>query len=259
MRQLLLLPLIVLILSCNMSQKEGKNERQNVLDTLAIKNNIYYSLVEIDKGYIKFGHGIRYLDILGFKYTVVNEKGKLESREICDSLRLQLIGRAVLSNEFNNLLTINYSNKVGAFRKNISDPINLGFLMTKHELGKTLLDILTKRGDFNYGYKFHNEYGHYGSNDFGDEFMPDQDIVEYHLEKIHIVNDSMAVYKNSDIELSFEENFDMLYFILVKDNSRNIWLLDDIVICSKEEEEEYDIKLIGEPKPITFYTAKYYE
>ena len=166
-----------------------------------------------------------------------------------DSFRLKTIESGIENKSFINCLSKEYYSKILNFKKTLNDPVNLGYVMTQSEVGKTLIRILSDRYFLNISDDFINEDP--------SRFMSEQDYIDYHKERIHIVNENKAIYKNLDAEISLEENLDICYFIFIKKNEK--WLLDGVEICSKEKEEEFDIELIGEYRPIVYYEAKEYD
>jgi len=229
--------------------KQNKNIMQEkVADENKLRNELFETIKIFNEVYLKTNKEIFYTKWDGFEWYIIKD-GEREYESINDSLRLSVIKNGLNNKEFKSLLTINYYNRTLSFNKSLNDPLNIGYVMTQHEIGKTMLYILSDRDDLNSFDEFINQDP--------SQYMSEQDYIDYHKVRIHIVNEKKAIYKNLDAEVSLENNFDIMYFILIKENDK--WLLDGIKICKRDEEEAFDIKIIGEYKPIEYYEAKEYD
>jgi len=224
------------------------NMQEKTKNEIALKDELYNVINNLNKTYLETNKEIFYTKWDGYEWFITRD-GERDYESIEEKTRLNYIEKGFNSNEFKNFLTFNYYNRLLAFKKSLKDPVNIGYLMTEHEIGKTLLYILSDRDDLNC---FNEDI-----NQDPSRYMSEQDYINYHKARIHIINENKAVYKNLDAEVSLAKNFDVIYFLFVKENDK--WLLDGIEICPKDKEEEFDIKLIGEPRPIKYYEAEEYD
>jgi hypothetical protein len=246
MKNLILLLITALILSCNTAkQKQSilKNDikEKNMLND-DINIEIYKTIKILNEYYKEFNYNIfySYEDV----YKIFNN-GDDESELISDSVRYRKINDALSNNDFTSKFSNSFISRINDFKNKQNDIGNLGYLITNHELGKTLLHLQSERKTLNLF--FPNVYPDDPSSD-----MSDSCYHEYHINRIHCINDSIAVYKNRDFELCLRNEQDVIYFIFHK-NYLSKWLLDDIQICPKDEEETFDLKLIGESKPLKYF------
>ncbi len=231
----------------NICGQNLKNSTNHIHYDSIAKNEVYQELFNFNQIYRNCGKEIFYTKSEGYEWFII-ENGERNFVSIPNSLRLSTIESGLNSVEFRNALTSDYYNQIFLFKKSLNDPINIGYVMTQHELGKSLLSILSER----YFLNLLEDY----SNGDPSQYMSEQDYIDYHKERIHIVNENKAIFKNLDSEISLGRNFDVCYFLFIKENKK--WLLDGIEICTKDQEEAYDIKIIGEYKPIEYYEAEEY-
>jgi len=231
----------------NSKQKTTMHDKS--YNIVLLKNELYNAIYELDSIYKDVGKEIYFSEAYDYYVWYKTSDSVRESVKISDSDRTGIIEESLKNNALRNVISKGYLERINILYNSIEDPINLGFLFTKHKLGKSLLNILSDR-------YFLNSFEDITEDD-PSRGMSEKDYIDYHKERIHIINENRAIYKNKDAEISLEENFDVCYFTFIKENDK--WLLDNIEICSRDQEEEYDIKLIGESKPITYYEAEVYD
>jgi len=227
-----------------------ETKSQSMSEKEEIRNELFKTINEFNNVYYNVNKEIHYSNWKSSYAWFKTIDGKRKGIEISDIERIKQIENGLMDLSFINILSAGFYNEIIEFKNQIDDPINIGYLITQNEMGKTLLYILSDRDDLNYF-----EYG--VTDDDPSVDMSEQDYINYHKARIHIIDDKKAIYKNRDVEISLEENFDVVYFIFNKENDK--WLLDGIEICPKDKEEEFDIKLIGEPRPIKYYEAEEFD
>jgi hypothetical protein len=245
----------MLFISCTSSKKNGDNlKRQSMVqnDSL-IKTQVFNALVTIDKAYNQLGNQVFFTESMGYE-RFVNENGNIKSEIISDSSRISLINKAPKSLKKQKIITNNFYKKIVSFNESLEDPVNLGYLMLQSDVGKSMTNILTKRGKLNLCYDYIQD------DDISDN-MSDRDYIAYHMKRIHLIGDSLAYYKNIESELCISEKKTIVYFKLKKviNQDKFNWILDNIVTCIPEKEEEQDLYFLGESKPIAYYEAKEYD
>ncbi len=209
---------------------------------------VYQSLEEINKLYLLINRDIIYSKSEGYEWLITDNEDKAWE-SISDSVRLKILHEGVYSSKLNSVLSSKFYNSIVHLFDTMNDPVNIGFILTKHEIGKTLRTVLSRRDYLNYQYLNDEDLS---------RLMSENEYVKYHKARIHIVSDSIAVYKTLDAEISFEQNLDLCYFILKRKAQEQKWLLDNIIICKAEEEEAYDIKIIGAHKPLEYFDFEEY-
>jgi len=224
------------------------NMQEKTKNEIALKDELYNVINNLNKTYLETNKEIFYTKWDGYEMYVINE-GERDIIKVEESFRLKTIETGINNIDLIGILSNEYYLNIIDFKKTLKDPINLGYLFTRHEVGKSLLSILSERYFLNC---FDEDI-----NQDPSRYMSEKDYINYHKARIHIVNENKAIYKNLDAEVSLEKNFDVIYFLFVKENDK--WLLDGIEICPKDKEEEFDIKLIGEPRPIKYYEAEEYD
>jgi hypothetical protein len=229
------------------AQKNGDTAITSNKDSL--NNEVYETLVRLDKFYKDYGKQIYYTHSMGYKWFFI-KNGSLDYGPLENSIRLPIIEKAIESNEFKDVVTEDFYRELVKFKSTLKDPMNLGYLMIHNEIGQTMLSILSRKDYLNafYGYCPDDEISY---------MMSGEDYIKYHKARIHFKDSSRAVYKVVDIEIAYPEEMDRCYFLLNKLQGK--WLLNKIIVCKDDEEEQYDLKLLGESKPIECYKVEYYD
>jgi hypothetical protein len=216
---------------------------KKINDKHNIKDDIVVSIVNLNNLYKTYNQDIFYSFEERYE-AYINDEPKL----IDDEKRLNIIKSCVRDEIFKTSFTSKFYKDFLDFNNSLNDPKTIGYLILKDELGTNFKQFLSQRNSVNLF--FPNVYPDDPSSD-----MSDSCYSEYHKNRIHVVKDSTAIYKNRAFELCVYESFHILYFVFKKDveESKNKWLLDDIQICPKDEEETFDLKLIGESKPLKYF------
>lgn len=240
--------IILLLFSCNLKAQKNEEIKTNCNES-NLKNEVYEALVSLDKFYKDYGKQILYSTSSGYYWFFI-KNGSLDYGPIDNSIRLPIIEKAIESDEFKKKVTKKFYDEILKFKSTLKDPMNIGYLMIHNEIGQTMLSILSRKD-------YLNVFSSYYQDDDGSYMMSAEDYINYHKARIHFRDNDRVVYKAVDVEIAYPEEMDICYFLFKKEEGK--WLLNDIMVCRAEEEEQYDLKLIGESKPLKYYAAESYD
>ncbi len=249
---------LILIVGCSLKPKDSNEKKtrnttmENIISNeelvLNNKKEFLKSIKELDIEYEKSLKEIFYSKADNCYKYIISINGEREFKSITDSIRISYTKEGFKRKDFQNFLTDNMKTNVSNSLANMIDPITMGYLLIKHDAGKTMFNILTNVETIQ------EQLGFSSANAESGSILESVD--DYYYDKLQIVNDSKAIYKNCLREISFENTNDRVYFIFKKVSDSN-WLLDDIKVCTLEEEKASDLELIGKSKPIKYLVVRY--
>jgi len=228
---------------------QNQQKDNEMIQNDSIKEEVYQTIYKFDQVFKNSGKQIFYTKSMGYKWFFIKDNA-LTSDKIDDSIRIPILKNAIENSDFKNAISNNLEKKIKDLMNTLEDPISLGYLLIQDYSGKSMKSILVKRSSLNSSFDYDQ------SDDFS-YYMSEMDYKKYHIARIHLLNDSVVFYKNTEDELSISLYHHIFYFKFIKENGK--WLLDDIILCKPEEEEEFDLKLIGKSKPLKYYKAETFE